>query len=34
MEFYFTLKYQFHYHSDGTLTSNKVNGFGFFPKLP
>lgn len=31
---FFTLKCQFQNHSDGTLTYNKVNGFGFFPTLP
>ncbi len=30
----FTLKYKFQNHSDGTLTSNKANGFCFFPTLP
>ncbi len=29
----FTLKHQFHNHSDGKLTSNKSNGFCFFPTL-
>ncbi len=29
----FTLKHQFHNQSDGSLTSNKSNGFCFFPTL-
>ncbi len=31
---FFTLKYQFWNHSDGTLASNTVNGFCLFPVLP
>lgn len=30
---FFTFKYQFQYHSDGTLTSNEANGFFFIPTL-
>lgn len=30
---FLTLKYQFQYNSDGTLTSNKSNGFSFFPSF-
>ncbi len=30
--YFFTLKYQFQNHFDGTLTFNKSNGFFFFPK--